>query len=87
VQRVAWVADVQISRHVAAKMRKLHGVTASQVRRACIGWVEGTESNDRQHGPRLMIERQRRGYRLRVYLKPVSTADGIYRCVTAWRVQ
>lgn len=81
-----WIRQVVISDSVRQKLLSKHGVHPDQVNEACLfGRQESArEEVDPNRGPRLIVQgTDRDGRRLRVLLKPIDIADGIYRCITA----
>jgi hypothetical protein len=83
-----WIADINISPAMEAKIRSLRGVTGDQVREACIpdaydraGWHWHPE-----HGRRLLVEcRTSDNVRLKVILQPVDASEGLWRLRTVLR--
>jgi hypothetical protein len=74
-----WIADLQISDAMEAKIREKHDLTGEQVRSACVpdaydraGWEDHAE-----HGLRLLIEGVTwDGVPVKVILQPVDVSDG-----------
>lgn len=84
-----WIAEIQISDEMEAKIRSRRGVTGDQVREACIpdayeraGW-----DNDPVHGRRLLVVcRTSENVRLKVILQPIDVTEGIWRLRTVLRM-
>jgi hypothetical protein len=80
-----WIAEIQISDAMEAKIRHRRFVTGDEVREACApdaydraGWED-----DEQHGRRLLVEgRTAQGRRLLIVLQPVDVTEGIWRLRT-----
>lgn len=84
--RDVWVADIRFSDRVIEKIKTKHGVHPDQVKDACLfgRYERAWEERDPERGVRLVVHgRDRDGKLVRVLLKPVDRADGIYRCITA----
>jgi hypothetical protein len=83
-----WIAEIRMSERVAAKIKQKHGVTPNQVDEACMffGYRAARWDVDADRGSRLIVRgADYDGIPLIVVLKPVNVADGIFKCVTAWR--
>lgn len=83
-----WIAQIEISPRIEIKLGTKHGISAHQVREACLffAYRAARWEVDSERGSRLVI----RGadyddIPLIVVLKPLSLADGTFRCVTARR--
>lgn len=80
-----WIAEIQISEEMEAKIRSRRFVTGDEVREACIpdaydraGWED-----DPEHGRRLLVTcRTAQGRRLKVVLQPIDVHEGICRLRT-----
>lgn len=80
-----WIAEIQISDAMEAKIRQRRFVTGDEVREACIpdaydraGWED-----DPEHGRRLLVIcRTAQGRRLKVVLQPIDVHEGIWRLRT-----
>lgn len=83
-----WIAEIQISEGMEDKIRSRRFVTGDQVREACIpeayehaGWHEHPE-----HGRRLLVVcRTSDNVPLKVILRPLDIAEGIWRLRTVLR--
>lgn len=89
MRRRFWIAEIQISEEMEAKIRSRRFVTGDQVREACIpdayegaGWHYHPE-----HGWRLLVVcRTSDHVRLKVILQPVDVTEGIWRLRTVLRM-
>jgi hypothetical protein len=81
-----WIAEIQISEEMEAKIRRRRFVTGDEVREACVpdaydraGWED-----DEEHGRRLLVVcRTAQGRRLKVVLQPIDVHEGIWRLRTS----
>lgn len=83
-----WIAEILISDRVVHKIQQKHGVAPRQVREACLffAYRAARWDVDAERGSRLIVRgADYDAIPLIVVLKPVSVADGIFRCVTARR--
>lgn len=84
-----WVAEIRIAEDVEAKIGTKHNLNGDQIRDAVL---LGAEEEARWHnhpiyGRRLLlIGTDSGGTRILVYMRPVDQADGIWECLTAWKV-
>lgn len=84
-----WIAEIQISDEMEAKIRSRRFVTGDQVREACIpdsyeraGWDYHPE-----HGRRLLVVcRTSDNVRLKLILQPIDVTGGIWRLRTVLRM-
>jgi hypothetical protein len=84
-----WVGEVRFSAAVAEKLRVKHGLSPDQVR-AAIAWgaaTAGRWDDDPIYGRRLILEGSDIDGPIRVYLRPIDRRDGLWECLTAWRVR
>jgi hypothetical protein len=80
-----WIAEIQISEEMEAKIRRRRFVTGDEVRAACVpdaydraGWED-----DEEHGRRLLVVcRTAQGRRLKADLQPIDVHEGIWRLRT-----
>jgi hypothetical protein len=83
-----WIGEIRFSAEVAAKLRQKHDLTPEQVFEAVAvgahdsaGW-----DDDPSYGSRLVMFGSDEIGRIVVYLRPVDRRDGVWKCLTAWRV-
>ena len=70
------------------KLKEKHGLTPEQVRQA-VAWGGHDEARwhmDSDYGPRLILTGSDDQGLLRVFLRPNDRADGLWECLTAWRI-
>lgn len=86
--RREWVGEIRFSAAVEMKLRAKHGLTPDEVRTAVsVGAHDRARwDDDPRRGRRLIIfGRDERGT-IVAYLRPIDRRDGVWQCVTAWRV-
>lgn len=82
-----WIGDIRFAPEIERKIRK-RGLTPDQVRVAvALGADEDLRwDEDERYGRRLVA----RGYDLQgplvAYLRPLDETDGLWECLTAWRL-
>lgn len=83
-----WVGEIRFSPAVERKLRIKHHLTPAQVKRA-IAW--GTHdwarwSTHPIYGRRLIISGSDAEGPVVAYLRPIDRKDGLWECLTAWRM-
>ena len=83
-----WVGEIRFSPQVIAKIQTKHHLTAQDVRQAvsCGAHDDHRWDDDPLYGRRLILEGSYAEGRLRAYLRPIDRRDGLWECLTAWRV-
>ena len=83
-----WVGEIVFDPAVAAKLLQRKGITLDQVRQAASlgGHDEERWDDSPEYGRRLIVSGDSDGGRLRVFLRPLDRSDGLWECLTAWRV-
>lgn len=83
-----WVGEIRFSEAVEAKLRTKHNLTPSQVRAAvsCNAHDQAIWKRHPQHGWRLMLVGSDDEGQIEAYLRPIDREDGLWQCLTAWRV-
>lgn len=84
-----WIGYLYIEPEVEQKLRAEHYLTGDQVRRA-ICWGAHDQAawdDDPIYGLRLVVTGSTTDTGpLIAYLKPLDVGDGLYECLTAWRL-
>lgn len=83
-----WIGEIKFGPEVTDKIRAKHGLTPTQVRSAVAFGNHDSHrwDEDRRYGRRLIIEGSDEQGALRAYLRPIDKQDGVWECLTAWRV-
>lgn len=83
-----WVGEIRFSPEVREKLRLEHNLTPEQVREAvaCGAHDDLSWDNDPIYGRRLILEGTDDKGPIRVYLRPIDRRDGLWECLTAWRM-
>ncbi len=85
-----WVADLRFDADIEAKIKTKHQLTVSMIKEAVLcgadersGW-----DNHPDYGWRFFLQgTSSDGTRILVYARPIDRQDGIWDCVTAWRIK
>lgn len=83
-----WLGEIQFSPAVDRKLRTKHGLTPQQVRNA-IAWGRHEKAwwdNHERYCRRLIVIAGDAHGKVIAYLRPIDRADGIWQCLTAWRM-
>ena len=83
-----WVGEIRFDPEITAKLREKHGLTPDQVR-AAVAWGGHDEARwdtDPTYGRRLIVTGSDDQGPLRAYLRPIDRDDGLWECLTAWRI-
>lgn len=83
-----WVGEVTFSPEVEAKLRSKHNLTPTEIRSA-IAWGNHAWAvwNDHpEYGRRLVVSGRSETGSLVAYLRPIDREDGLWECLTAWRI-
>lgn len=83
-----WVGEIRFSPAVVEKLWDKHELTPEDVRRAVSSGAHDDYrwDNDPLYGNRLIIEGSDAVGPIRAYLRPIDREDGLWECLTAWRV-
>lgn len=83
-----WIAEIRFSAEVEAKLRQQHFLTPGQVREAvaCGAHDRATWHDHPIYGRRLIATGSDADGPMVVYLRPIDRRDGIWECLTAWRM-
>jgi hypothetical protein len=84
-----WVGEIRFSEAVEAKLWIKHNLTPAQVRAAVSCGAHDTYrwDRDKDYGRRLILEGSDADGPIRAYLRPIDRRDGLWECLTAWRVR
>ncbi|HEV2757103.1 MAG TPA: hypothetical protein VG318_15155 [Actinomycetota bacterium] len=83
-----WVGEIRFSDAVTSKLRSKHNLTPDQVRSAvACGQHDTAVWHDHPvYGRRLILRGSDLVGPILVYLRPIDTDDGVWQCLTAWRI-
>jgi hypothetical protein len=85
-----WIGELRFSQPVVAKLREKHNLTVEQVNEAIAFGAhdKAVWDNDSERGIRLVVTGTTSdGIALIAYLRPIDRADGLWRCLTAFRME
>jgi len=85
---VEWVGEIVFDPAVDRKLREKHDLTPDQVRQAvACGAHDRADWNEHpRYGPRLILTGSDGHGELIAYLRPLDREDGLWECLTAWRI-
>ena len=83
-----WIGEVRINPEVADKLRTKHNLTPALVRNAIAAGAATslTWHTDPVYGRRIIANGAADGVRIKAYLRPLDRNDGLWECMTAWRI-
>jgi hypothetical protein len=83
-----WVGEIRFSPAVVDKLWDKHELTPEDVRRAVSAGAHDDYrwDTDPLYGSRLIIQGSDAVGPIRAYLRPIDREDGLWECLTAWRV-
>jgi hypothetical protein len=83
-----WVGEIRFAPEIVAKLREKHGLHPDQIRRAvaCGAHDEARWDDDPDYGRRLILTGSDDLGTLRAFLRPIDREDGLWECLTAWRI-
>lgn len=83
-----WIGEIRFSAEAEAKLRQKHSLTPAQVREAvaCGAHDRLVADDDPVHGWRLVAFGTDASGPIVVFLRPIDSSDGVWKCLTAWRV-
>jgi hypothetical protein len=83
-----WIGDITFSQAVEAKLRTKHNLTPDQIKSA-VAWGQHDSAvwhDHPEYGRRLILGGSDAAGSMLVYLRPIDRGDGLWQCLTAWRV-
>ncbi len=83
-----WVGKIEFQPEIERKLRNKHQLTPDQVRSAvALGAHDHAEwHDDPSYGLRLMLTGEDADGPILAYLRPLDRSDGVWECLTAWRL-
>lgn len=84
-----WVAEIRFAADVEAKIKTKHGLTVAQIKEAVLCGADeksGWHKHPRYGWRLFLMGTDSTGARMLVYVRPIDRVDGIWECVTAWKV-
>lgn len=83
-----WIGQILFSDQVSDKVVRKHGLSPEEIRRAiaCGAHDDARWHDDPIYGPRLMVRGTVDQQQIIVYLRPIDSHDGLWECLTAWRL-
>ena len=85
---VAWIGSIVVDPEVETKLRIKHGLTGGQVEAAVAfgGHTRAAWDDHPVYGRRLVVVGSDSSGEIIAYLKPLDESDGLWECLTAWRL-
>lgn len=83
------MAELRFDPEVEEKIKTKHQLTVEMIKEAVLCGADDRSGwhNDPKYGLRLFLEgTSSDGTRILVYARPIDRSDGIWDCVTAWRI-
>lgn len=83
-----WVGEIRFSAEVAEKLRNKHGLAPGRVRQAvsCGAHERAAWHIHPVYGRRLVLTGRDADGAIIAYLRPLDQTDGLWECLTAWRM-
>jgi hypothetical protein len=83
-----WIGEIRFDPEVEQKLRQKHALTPDQVRAAvALGSDDGMRWDEHEkYGRRLIVRGSATEGAIEAYLRPIDQTDGLWKCVTAWRL-
>lgn len=84
-----WIGKIEFEPDVEFKISHDHGVTGDQVRQAvsCGAHDRAVWHTHPVYGRRLIVTGRYADGSLIAYLKPLDKTDGLWKCLTAWKME